>query len=210
MLLQREGFPVKYVKLSKAALITSFATGVFYVVFGAIAYIFTSKLSEFSAVVTITASVGLWTGIVCVILSSITWILRSAGINKKGDCRAFLCSQLQFVATAVVFVGYGVAFVLIVFVFALASIGGEKHFSVWEKLFLIAYYLPEIAVMALNSISLGFAMRERRSPQGEGLPVNPYLGREDGISKGKFIVTVIESSIVTAFYLMMVVLALMS
>lgn len=63
---------MKYVKLSKAALITSFATGVFYVVFGAIAYIFASKLSEFSAVVTLTASVGLWTGIVCVVLSSIT------------------------------------------------------------------------------------------------------------------------------------------
>ncbi len=209
MLLQREGFPVKYVKLSKAALITAFASGVFYVVFGAIAYIFLNKISEFSAVVTLTASVGLWTGILCVVLSSISWILRSAGINKKGDCRAFLCSQLQFVATAVTLIGCGVAFVIIVFVFALASIGGEQHFSAWEKIFVIAYYLPGIAVVALNSAALGFAMRECRPPQGEGLPVNPYLGREEGISKGKFIVSVIEGSVSTAFYLMMVVLTLM-
>lgn len=209
MLLQREGFPVKYVKLSKAALITAFASGVFYVVFGALAYIFLNRISEFSAVVTLTANVGLWTGILCVVLSSISWVLRSAGINKKGDCRAFLCSQLQFVATAVTFVGCGVAFVLIVFVFALASIGGEKHFSAWEKIFVIAYYLPEIAVVALNSVALGFAMSERRPPQGEGLPVNPYLERENGISKGKFIVSIIEGSVTTAFYLMMVVLTLM-
>ena len=200
---------MKYVKLSKAALITAFASGVFYVVFGAIAYIFLNKISEFSAVVTLTASVGLWTGILCVVLSSISWILRSAGINKKGDCRAFLCSQLQFVATAVTLIGCGVAFVIIVFVFALASIGGEQHFSAWEKIFVIVYYLPGIAVVALNCAALGFAMRERRPPQGEGLPVNPYLGREEGISKGKFIVSLIEGSVSTVFYLMMVVLTLM-
>lgn len=153
---------MKYVKLSKAALITAFASGVFYVVFGAIAYIFLNKISEFSAVVTLTASVGLWTGILCVVLSSISWILRSAGINKKGDCRAFLCSQLQFVATAVTLIGCGVAFVIIVFVFALASIGGEQHFSAWEKIFVIAYYLPGIAV--------GRAQLRRARLCDEGVP----------------------------------------
>lgn len=199
---------MKYVKLAKASLYTLFVSGAVYVLFGIFSYAFAPKIPNFPAVVQLAGSVGLWQGIACVVMASVSWIILSSGLKKNNDCRAFLCSQMQYIAVALTYVAATIALILIVFVLALKSIGGESKIGVVEKAVWAVFYLPAAAVMILSSIALGFARKECLPPQGEGLPVHPDMERIAAKNNAKFIITVVESALCVIFNALIVVVVM--
>ena len=96
---------MKHIKLIKAAIKVLFFTSAGYIPVCALAYIFSDKLSAEAILTYAACAMGLWAKVAALVLSGAAWLVCSAGLNKTGSARPFVCSQLLVVGVAVVFIG---------------------------------------------------------------------------------------------------------
>ena len=201
---------MKYVKLSKLSILIMFYAGLLYVALGAAAFILNAFVTaeRFSVVIIVVSCVGLFSGIVCFIGALIARIVRASGLKKSGSCRPFVCHQLLTVCALITHIGFAVVLAVIAIAFAFIAIGGGNgQINLWEKLYLIAYYLPPVASLILGTVALGFARGECLPPQGEGLPRHPDYEKIARKNNTKFVLSVIESAIVAAAYTVIIAVA---
>ncbi|MGN1093998.1 MAG: hypothetical protein ACI4SC_03370 [Candidatus Neoclostridium sp.] len=204
---------MKHVKLSKLSMLIMFYAGLLYVALGAAAFILNAFVTaeKFSVVIIVVSCVGLFSGIVCFIGALIARIVRASGLKKSGSCRPFVCQQLLTVCALTVHVGFAVVLAVIAIAFAFIAIGGGNgQINLWEKLYLIAYYLPPVASLILGTVALGFARSECLPPQGDGLPRHPDYEKIARKNNTKFVLSVIESAIAAAVYTVIVAVALIA
>lgn len=195
---------MKHIKLIKAAIKVLFFTSAGYIPVCALAYIFSDKLSAEAILTYAACAMGLWAKVAALVLSGAAWLVCSAGLNKTGSARPFVCSQLLVVGVAVVFIGAWLS----IFVFILTFIFTLDPPVWWDKLLFTLFYLPEVAVMALTTACMFVYNKENLAVSGENLPANPYAKRIRTLSLLKTAAVTVEAAAAVGYYIFLAAVAL--
>ena len=196
---------MKHIKLIKAAIKIMFFASAAYILLGVIFYIFSKSLQSTLPLLYSAASMGLWTGAATLVITSITWIICQAGLNKTGSARPFICAQLLFLCAACNYFGEWLSVIIMI----LLLIAGGNIYYLPDKFLFILYYLPALVTMVMMTVCLFFYYRENLSVSGVDLPSNPYARRNRKLAAWKTAVVTAETVAVFGYYCYIFVMAVL-